>query len=258
VQNHSGSLVDGMGNSIDTIIGTTFLTSSTIASTASYYKGAPFLNYYSASAGDTYIVAGVVRNEVGTGWYLITSGHSSLNVAYVTSSLGVSSQLIIGYPTSSLPISFIIAPDEVYSSQKIICGASVGVNQANIQFYSANSIAGRTRYRTAGGWTDLPQNVIFLSSSFSNGLLTISHSTALLGASGLGIAVSSGQYNVGINADPTSTSFVIAVKDYTGSLVNSVANNSYFYYNRDDSGQISANSLVDSSGNFWFYGLFVK
>ncbi len=82
---------------------------------------------------NTVIVAGVIRNT-GDGWHLIENNtHCSLNCDGVFVNNGTNA-ISIDYSSikAQKVISFVVSPDETFSLEGYSCGASVGLEHANV------------------------------------------------------------------------------------------------------------------------------
>lgn len=196
------------------------------------------------------VVACVIRNS-GSGWQFINdAGHAPLNCASVSND---NSKITITYNfTAKKVVSFVACPDETMASDFMSMGASVGVDTALINLYQNKSMGGYIYYDGANWVFNSAEGVSGVS--FSNGVLTITHS-AITGIKG-SVECRTGALLANLGSLGTTTTEVY-FRDYTGALATSPTTDMKIYFERDSSNLVlSPNNYINSNGNIWCLGVF--
>jgi len=195
------------------------------------------------------VVACVIRND-GTGWKQITGDHDAINVASVAND---NSKITITYNFTALKVvSFVACPDETMASDFMFMGGSVGVETALINLYQNKSMGGYIYYNGTDWVTSSAEGVSGVS--FSNGVLTITHS-AITGIKG---SVSSRTGVLVTNLGSLgSTTTEVYFRDYVGALVPSPITDMKIYFERNSSSlTVSPDNYTNANGNIWCLGVF--
>lgn len=195
------------------------------------------------------IVACVIRNT-GAGWELVGGEHDSINVESVTND---NSKIIITYSFKATKVvSFVACPDETMASEFMLMGASVGVETALINLYQNKSMGGYIYYNGTSWVTSMAEGVSGVS--FSNGVLTITHS-AITGIKG-NVSCRTGMLVPNLGSLGSTTTEVY-FRDYAGALVTTPTADMKIYFERGSSNAtVSPNNYTNPNGNIWCLGVF--
>lgn len=200
------------------------------------------------------IVGCVLRND-GSGWApLNDAGHRPVPSSGITVSADVNSVDINYGFTASKVITSLVVPDEVFASQRVFVGASVGLSGAVIVLTADVSIGGYVAW-SGSAWTVAGDTT---SASFDGaGKVTISH-PAQLSSSILGMSAElrSGATRPSIEVFPgtaAAASFDVYLFDRaTGAVITTPTTECKIYWSRVGSVALNPSTYVNAGANIWF------
>jgi hypothetical protein len=203
------------------------------------------------------MLAGVIRNTGGTWSFLNDADHVPLRLTSI--SQPSSSIVRIGYDkTYPKVISLLVVPDETYTRNGVIAGASVGLSDANIELYQNKTVNGYIRY-DGSGWVASGGNVTNITYASGTGLLTFNH-PELHANDQFGLSLTPRQPSAyvyyGGSAGTTSQEVYIYNPDgtpYTGAPNTDMR----FYFGKTSSGLLEHSQSAISGSNLWIFGLML-
>ena len=201
-------------------------------------------------------IAGVIRNaNDGNGWVaLINSTHDAVGISSVTNNTTVIT-VNFNVPAGGKVITFVVCPDDGYAKAGYSCGASVGTTSADISLRKQRAIADYVSYNGSAFVSNTAG--IFTQSSYTSGILTLTHAAVSTSSDGIVAAcvMRDGTYVAHLGSTGGTTTQV-KFYDWAGTLITTADSNMKFYLHR---GQIvggeDPSGIQPASANLWCYGL---
>lgn len=200
------------------------------------------------------IVGCVLRND-GSGWAPMNdAGHRPVPSSGITVAADFNSVDINYGFTASKVITSLVVPDEVFATQRVFVGASVGLSGAVIVLTADVSIGGYVAW-SGSAWTVAGDTT---SASFNGaGKLTIEHPTQLSASIlGLSAELRSGATRPSIEVFPgtaAAASFDVNLFDRaTGAAITTPTTECKIYWSRVGSVALNPSTYVNAGANIWF------
>jgi hypothetical protein len=200
------------------------------------------------------IVGCVLRND-GSGWAPMNdAGHRPVPSSGITVAADFNSVDINYGFTASKVITSLVVPDEVFATQRVFVGASVGLSGAVIVLTADVSIGGYVAW-SGSAWTVAGDTT---SASFNGaGKLTIAHPTQLSSSIlGLSAELRSGATRPSIEVFPgtaAAASFDVNLFDRaTGAAITTPTTECQIYWSRVGSVALNPSTYVNAGANIFF------
>lgn len=200
-------------------------------------------------------IAGAIRNS-GTGWQFISdANHEPLNLTGITVSTDAYGNITINYGfTAKRVLSLVVCPDETFSKLYTI-GGSVGLSETVLTIYTLPKIIGGYIAYSGSSWNRSLSS--FTNAVFNNGVLTLSHESIVDWATADKFYVNATGRDCNVQLGGASDdSLELKFLNSSGNVKTTEDSSMKAYVTRHaPSRQISANSIVNASGNFWIFGV---
>lgn len=198
-------------------------------------------------------LTGVLRNTGGTWDFITDGGHDKRNFLSAST---VADGVVVTYSRDdyNTTLSFVVTPDETYAQLGVDCGASVGLQQAQI-FLSAHNTAYALLQYNGATWDILLGRGVS-AASFNAGQLTITH-TELTQPTNYQLTGRGGVY-IPQHISSSTNQTVISFYDYTGAIVNSENTDMKVFFNASSQKTLATAESAIAGSNLWVVAQMMK